>query len=127
MRALVFAQFGVAVHDRGGRVAYRMALDHPDRVQKLATLDIVPTLEQFERMGMSGGMGSFHWYFLAQPAPFPERLIGADPAYFMRPLMTAWAASPDAFAPDDRKRVGRRKRATLSVTLGCRCLIKKKK
>src|SRR3546814_211604 len=51
-------------------------------------------------MGMSGGMGSFHWYFLAQPAPFPERMIGADPEYFMRHLMTAWAASPDAFAPE---------------------------
>src|SRR3546814_16332230 len=100
MGALGFEQFGVAGHDRGGRVAYRMALDHPDRVRKLATLDIVPTLEQFERMGMSGGMGSFHWYFLAQPAPFPERMIGADPEYFMRHLMTAWAASPYAFAPE---------------------------
>src|SRR3546814_611933 len=98
MRALGFERFHLAGHDRGGRVAYRMALDHPDRVKKLATLDIVPTIEQFERMGMSGGMGSFHWYFLAQPAPFPERMIAADPEYFMRHLMNAWAA-----APDDRK------------------------
>ncbi|MEL0022052.1 MAG: alpha/beta hydrolase, partial [Rickettsiales bacterium] len=84
MSALGHESFFLAGHDRGGRVSYRLALDHPDRVLKLATLDIVPTLEQFERMGVPGSMGSFHWYFLAQAAPLPEALIGNNAAYFLR-------------------------------------------
>lgn len=82
MRKLGFDQFFVAGHDRGGRCAYRMALDHPERVAKLAVLDIVPTGEAFRRADMAFGLGFFHWYFLAQPYPLPERLIGADPDNF---------------------------------------------
>jgi haloacetate dehalogenase len=82
MRRLGHERFLVAGHDRGGRVAYRMALDHPDAVLKLAVLDIVPTLEAFERGGRAFGLGYYHWFFLAQPAPLPERLIGADPDWF---------------------------------------------
>jgi len=96
MAALGHERFLVCGHDRGARVSYRLALDHPEKVVKLAVLDIVPTLEQFERMGMSGGLGSFHWYFLAQPAPFPETLIGKDPDYFMRHMMAKWYGSPAA-------------------------------
>ncbi len=84
MRALGHEQFYVAGHDRGGRVAYRMALDHPDAVRKLAVLDIIPTGEAFERGGREFGLGYYHWFFLAQPAPLPERLIGADPEWFWR-------------------------------------------
>jgi haloacetate dehalogenase len=82
MRALGFERFFVAGHDRGGRVAYRMALDHPSRVAKLAVLDIVPTGEMYRRADMSFALGYWHWFFLPQPFDFPERLIGADPDRF---------------------------------------------
>lgn len=84
MRSLGHERFHVAGHDRGGRVGYRMAIDHPDAVIKLAVLDIVPTGEAFGRGGRAFGLGYYHWFFLAQPAPLPERLIGADPDWFWR-------------------------------------------
>jgi haloacetate dehalogenase len=85
MRELGHERFSVAGHDRGGRVAYRLALDHPERVEKLAVLDIIPTSEMWLRMDRKLGLVNWHWFFLAQPAPFPERLIGADPnAYYFR-------------------------------------------
>jgi haloacetate dehalogenase len=85
MQALGFERFSVAGHDRGGRVAYRLALDHPERVEKLAVLDIIPTSEMWLRMDRRLGLVNWHWFFLAQPAPFPETLIGADPdAYYFR-------------------------------------------
>ncbi len=82
MRQLGFERFFVAGHDRGGRVAYRMALDHPERVAKLAVLDIIPTGEAFRRADMEFGLRYYHWFFLAQPYDLPERLIGADPSNF---------------------------------------------
>ncbi len=82
MRQLGFDRFGVAGHDRGGRCAYRMALDHPECVGKLAVLDIVPTGEAFRRANMAFGLGYWHWFFLAQPDPLPERMIGANPDNF---------------------------------------------
>ena len=96
MRALGFERFFVCGHDRGGRVAYRMALDHPDRVLGLAVLDIVPTWEAFSRADMAFGLGYWHWFFLAQPYDLPERLIGTDPTYFFlsRPERSA------VFAPE---------------------------
>lgn len=94
MRHLGFEQFFVAGHDRGGRCAYRMALDHPERVRKLAVLDILPTGEHFRRADMAFGLGYWHWFFLAQPAPFPERLIGADPDFYYG------RSSSDIFSPE---------------------------
>ena len=82
MAALGFDRFSVAGHDRGGRVAYRMALDHPDRVERLAVLDIVPTGEVWARADRDFARGYWHWAFLALPAPLPERLIGGDPQAF---------------------------------------------
>jgi haloacetate dehalogenase len=82
MAALGFDRFAVAGHDRGGRVAYRMALDHPDRVERLAVLDIVPTGEVWRRADRDFARGYWHWAFLALPAPLPERLIGGDPQAF---------------------------------------------
>ena len=82
MRQLGFDRFAVAGHDRGGRVAYRLALDHPERVSKLAVLDIIPTGEAFRRSNMAHAMSSWHWYFLAQPYDIPERLIAGDPETF---------------------------------------------
>jgi len=90
----------VAGHDRGGRVAYRMALDHAERVTRLAVLDIVPTYEQFAALDRAAALGSFHWYFLAQPAPFPERLIGADPEYFIRHMLGTWAGTRSCFSDE---------------------------
>jgi haloacetate dehalogenase len=96
MRHLGFAQFAVAGHDRGGRCAYRMALDHPEHVTKLAVLDIIPTLAAFRRADKAFGLGYWHWFFLAQPAPFPERLIGADPDWYYWDRET----NRDFFAPE---------------------------
>src|SRR5579859_360474 len=82
MRQLGFDRFAVAGHDRGGRCAYRLALDHPDQVTRLAVLDILPTGEHFRRADMRFGLGYWHWFFLAQPFDVPERIIGADPRGF---------------------------------------------
>jgi haloacetate dehalogenase len=79
MARLGHERFAVAGHDRGGRVAYRMALDHPDIVTRLAVLDIVPTGEIWMRADARFAIGYWHWLFLAQPAPLPERLILGDP------------------------------------------------
>lgn len=78
MRTLGHGRFQVVAHDRGARVAHRMALDHADAVERLCTMDIVPTLEHFEHADMSFAMGYWHWFFLAQRHPGPERMIRAD-------------------------------------------------
>ncbi len=100
MADLGFDTFSVAGHDRGGRVSYRLTLDHPERVERLALLDIIPTAEQFEQMGIAGGLGGFHWYFLAQPAPLPETLINGAPDFFLKRMLGSWAA-PENQPGDD--------------------------
>jgi haloacetate dehalogenase len=99
MASLGFEQFAAVGHDRGGRVAYRLALDHPERVTRLAVLDMVPTLETWARMDRRGSLAAYHWLFLAQPPDLPERLIGADPAYYLQWTLDSWAARPGAFDP----------------------------
>jgi haloacetate dehalogenase len=85
MEALGHDRFAVVGHDRGGRVGYRLALDHPERVERLALLDIVPTSEMWRRADKEFGLVDWHWFFLAQPAPFPEEVIGAAPGtYYFR-------------------------------------------
>ena len=84
MRQLGHESFFLAGHDRGARVGYRLALDHPDTVRKLAVLDVIPTGEAFARGGREFALGYYHWFFFAQPAPLPEKLIGADPDWFWR-------------------------------------------
>jgi haloacetate dehalogenase len=85
MRELGFERFSIAGHDRGGRCAYRLALDHPTCVERLAVLDIVPTAEMWRRADKEFGLVDWHWFFLAQPEPFPERLIAAAPdAFYFR-------------------------------------------
>jgi haloacetate dehalogenase len=85
MQHLGFDRFFVGGHDRGGRAAYRMALDHPGRVERLAVLDIVPTVDSWERMDWRIALENWHWLFMAQPEPFPERLIGFDvDSYYFR-------------------------------------------
>lgn len=100
MRQLGYEDFNVAGHDRGGRVAYRMALDHPAKVRRLAVLDIIPTGEAFRRADMKFAMGYWHWFFLAQPGGLPELLIGKDPdEYWFR--HTAREPKPrDFFHPE---------------------------
>lgn len=100
MTALGFERFDIAGHDRGARVTYRLALDYPDRMRRAAVLDIIPTLEQFERMDRNGARRAYHWYFLAQPAPFPETLIGKDPDYFLEHSLESWCGTPGAFTPE---------------------------
>lgn len=78
MAGLGHARFQTVSHDRGARVAHRMALDHAGAVERLCTMDIIPTLEHFERTDMAFGMGYWHWFFLAQRHPGPERMIRAD-------------------------------------------------
>jgi haloacetate dehalogenase len=78
MAGLGFPRFGVVSHDRGARVAHRLALDHPDAVEKLCVMDIIPTIEHFERADMAFGLGYYHWFWLAQPHPRPERMILRD-------------------------------------------------
>jgi haloacetate dehalogenase len=83
MTSLGFDRFRVVGHDRGGRVAHRMALDHRNRIHQWAVLDIVPTSTMYGRTDRVFAEAYYHWFFLIQPAPFPERLIGADPDYFL--------------------------------------------
>jgi haloacetate dehalogenase len=83
MRACGFEQFLVVGHDRGGRVGHRLAVDHPGAVRRLVVLDIVPTLAMYEQTTMELARAYWHWFFLIQPAPLPERLIGSDPEFFL--------------------------------------------
>jgi haloacetate dehalogenase len=82
MERLGFERFAVVGHDRGARCAYRMALDTPERVERLAILDVVPTVEMYRRTDMQMAMGAWHWFFLPQPYDLPERLLAADPEGF---------------------------------------------
>jgi haloacetate dehalogenase len=96
MGQLGFPTFALAGHDRGARVAYRLALDHPQVTKKLVVMDIIPTLEQFEGLGWRGSLFGYHWYFLAQPPPLPEQLIAHEPELYLRTAMGNWAGSMDA-------------------------------
>lgn len=100
MEELGFRRFSVAGHDRGGRVAHRMALDYPESVQRLAVLDIAPTHTMFRRADMDFGLTYYHWFFLAQPYNLPERLIGADPDFFLEWKLGAWGSGIEAFDPE---------------------------
>jgi haloacetate dehalogenase len=102
MDALGHEQFLVCGHDRGGRVAYRLALDEPSRVSRLAVLDIIPTFDMWHRLTPQLAMKTFHWTFLAQPAPWPERMIGADPIGWLEDKVGSWNGSgkTSIFAPE---------------------------
>ncbi len=103
MRAIGYPQFSVVGHDRGARVAHRMALDHPETVDKLVMLDIAPTLTMYEHTDQDFATRYFWWFFLIQPEDLPERMIGSDPEYFLRrhisgQVKTAGAVSEDVMA-----------------------------
>ena len=97
MEHLGHRRFFVAGHDRGGRVAHRLAIDSPERVQRLAILDIIPTLEHFERADMNFAMGYYHWFWFAQPHPFPEKLINAAPETWFAAHTSREPKSPEFF------------------------------
>ncbi|HZV21696.1 MAG TPA: alpha/beta hydrolase [Hyphomicrobiales bacterium] len=102
MDALGHGSFFVCGHDRGGRVAYRLALDEPSRVLRLCVLDIIPTYEMWHRLTPELAMKVFHWTFLAQPAPWPEKMIGADPIGWLDEKIGAWNGTGglSVFAPE---------------------------
>jgi haloacetate dehalogenase len=96
MRRFGFERFAVAGHDRGGRVAHRMALDHPTAVSRLAVLDIAPTLTMYERTDREFATRYVWWFFQIQPFPIPERLIGADPEFYLREHIARQNKTPGA-------------------------------
>ena len=100
MERLGHARFRIAAHDRGARVAHRLALDHAARVERLALMDIIPTLEHFERADMAFAMGYYHWFWFAQPHPFPEDVINAAPEAWFRAHTAREPKPPDFFAPE---------------------------
>lgn len=99
MRHLGFTRFDVLAHDRGARVAHRLALDHADAVRRLVLLDIAPTLAMYEQTTQEFARAYWHWFFLIQPQPLPERLIEADPAAYLRDVMGRRSAGLAPFDP----------------------------
>lgn len=97
MRSLGHMRFFVCGHDRGGRVAHRLALDHPAAVQKLMVLDIAPTLTMYERTTMEFARDYYHWFFLIQAAPLPETLIQADPKFYLHKKIGGWGSGGTSF------------------------------
>jgi len=100
MATLGHDRWHVAGHDRGGRVAYRMALDHPGHVASLVLLDIMTTLDTWEAMDARAAIRAYHWPFLAQEASFVEAMIGADPGFYLDHLLARWAGPGARLAPE---------------------------
>src|SRR5262252_5097010 len=103
MEKLGFPRFSVAGHDRGGRVAYRLALDHPERVEYLAVLDILPTADVWERADRRFACAFWPWSLLTQPEPLPERLISAAPEAVIDDALGGWGSLMTAFDPKVRE------------------------
>ena len=99
MRALGFSRFRLAGHDRGARVAHRLCLDHPDAVERVAMLDISPTRIMYGATDKAFATAYYHWFFLIQPFDLPERLIGADPVYYLRRKLAGWSSGLQHFDP----------------------------
>lgn len=99
MDRLGFEKFAIAGHDRGGRVAYRMAFDHPERLTRVAVLDILTTYDYWQRIDWQRGLRVYHWMFLAQPHPLPERLIACDARNYLEHTLASWTkkGTLDAF------------------------------
>src|SRR5262245_790206 len=98
MEGLGFRRFSIAGHDRGGRVAYRLALDHPDRVDRIAVLDVLPTAEMWERADARFALGFWPWSLFAQAAPFPERLIAGAPEAVVDSALDGWGSPRETFS-----------------------------
>jgi len=100
MEQLGYRTFDVVGHDRGARVAHRLTRDYPDRVNRCVVMDIIPTLEMYEKTNLAFARGYYHWFFLVQPFDMPEHLIGGDPAYFVRWCLKSWSRNPGAFSDE---------------------------
>ncbi len=100
MDRLGHGRFAVGAHDRGARVAHRLALDHPDRVSRMALLDIAPTREMYRETTDGFARDYWHWFFMIQPAPLPERMMAADPEGFWRWRCCGRGPGADPFAPE---------------------------
>jgi haloacetate dehalogenase len=100
MRQLGHTRFQVLAHDRGARVAHRLALDHADAVERMLLLDIAPTLAMYRNTSEAFARAYWHWFFLIQPGPLPEALIESDPVRYVRSVMGARHAGLAAFAPE---------------------------
>lgn len=100
MRHFGHERFCVCAHDRGARVAHRLALDHGDAVERMMLLDIAPTLAMYEKTDRAFATAYFHWFFLIQPAPLPETLIGANPDVYVERVMGGRSAGLAPFAPE---------------------------
>jgi haloacetate dehalogenase len=98
MASLGYSEFFVAGHDRGARVAHRMALDYPEKIKKACVMDIVPTCHMFKTTDQHFATGYYHWFFLIQPDGLPEHMIGADPAYYLTEKLKRWSAPNAVFA-----------------------------
>lgn len=99
MHALGHERFQVLAHDRGARVAHRLALDHPQAVERLMLLDIAPTLDMYEQTSQGFARAYWHWFFLIQPPPLPEALIASDPGRYLRSVMGQRHAGLGPFDP----------------------------
>ena len=97
MERLGFSRFALVGHDRGARVGFRLALDHPERVSRLALLDIAPTLTVLDSVDARSASAMYHWFFLTQPFDLPERLVGADPEFYLRWHLRSWSGGRDDF------------------------------
>jgi haloacetate dehalogenase len=108
MRSLGHERFGLVGHDRGGRVAHRLALDHATHVSRLCVVDIAPTLDMYESTDLRFASAYYHWFHLIQPAPLPERMIGGDPLFYLRWKLGGWGSAgmgylePEAVAEYER-------------------------
>jgi haloacetate dehalogenase len=102
MERLGFPRFSVAGHDRGGRVAYRMALDHPGRVDRLAVLDVLPTQTVWDRADARFALAYWPWSLLAQPEPLPERILAAAPEAIVDNALEGWGSPGAVFPPEVR-------------------------
>lgn len=100
MESLGFREFAVVGHDRGARVAHRMALDHTGKITKLVLLDIVPTRTAFANVNQAMATAAFNWFFSIQPDGLPERLIGAEPEFYLQWLLDHWASTKGALAAE---------------------------
>lgn len=100
MDKLGFPKFNLVGHDRGARVAHRMCLDHADRIERVAILDIVPTYHIFSTADRRIATDYYHWFFLIQPEPFPEKMIGNDPLFYLHWTLGAWGTGLDVYDPE---------------------------
>ena len=117
MQALGHTQFCILAHDRGARVAHRLMLDHPHAVLKATLLDIAPTLDMYRATNETFARAYYHWFFLIQPSPLPEKLLGHDPAFYCRNIMAGRfnAVGETGFGPFDARAMAEYERAAATA------------